>query len=167
MGLRDWTRVIRYLHTFILINIYIDNYQYIKYSLNICQQEPIIMGIGGANIMTNIKKSNGCCLVFDAIQLSSQSAKTLAAEFKAMGHPVRLQILRILSQYGGQACVCDIESQFDLAQPTISHHLKVLRTAGLIDCTREGQWYHYRVRPDCMELLQDLLFTLSPVEEVK
>ncbi len=114
--------------------------------------------------ISNIRKSSSCCLPLDAIQLSNESAQTLAAQFKAMGHPVRLQILRILSQYGSQACVCDIESQFDLAQPTISHHLKVLRTAELIDCTREGQWYHYHVRPDRMLLLQDLLATLSPAE---
>ena len=60
----------------------------------------------------------------------------------------------MLSRYGGQACVCDVENLFDLSQPTISHHLKVLRKAGLIDSEQRGLWRYYFVRPAALRELQ-------------
>ena len=77
--------------------------------------------------------------------------------FKALGHPVRLQIVDLLSRYAGQACVCDIESQFALSQPTISHHLKILREAGLVAAEHRGLWAFYFLRPAAMDKLRSLL----------
>ncbi|MDE0143863.1 MAG: metalloregulator ArsR/SmtB family transcription factor [Caldilineaceae bacterium] len=70
----------------------------------------------------------------------------LAAAFKAIGHPVRLQILEILSCQSDPMCVCHIESRFTLSQPTISHHLRLLRKAGLVNSERRGTWICYSVR---------------------
>ena len=69
--------------------------------------------------------------------------------FKAMGDPVRLRLLSLIASHdGGEACVCELTGVFDLTGPTISHHLKVLREAGLINGERRGTWVYYRVVPD-------------------
>ena len=68
---------------------------------------------------------------------------TIAAAFKAIGHPVRLRILSLLAQRKEPLCVCHIEERFTLAQPTISHHLRVLRKAGLVSAKRKGTWVYY------------------------
>jgi len=85
------------------------------------------------------------------------TAENWAGIFKALGHPVRVQILDILSHHGGQVCVCDVESQFELSQPTISHHLKVLRKAGLLTTEQRGQWIFYRVESQIVERLTEFL----------
>jgi ArsR family transcriptional regulator len=91
------------------------------------------------------------------LRLSPDDAAHMAARFKALGHPVRVQIVDILSRYGGEVCVCDIERQFLLSQPTISHHLKVLREAGLVEAEQRGLWVYYHVLPRGVEALRDLL----------
>ena len=69
--------------------------------------------------------------------------------FKAMGDPVRLRLLSLIASHdGGEACVCELTGVFDLTGPTISHHLKVLREAGLISGERRGTWVYYRVLAD-------------------
>jgi ArsR family transcriptional regulator len=99
----------------------------------------------------------GCCDVLPALRWSSEEAEQLATMLKALAHPVRLQIVDLLSRYGGQVCVCDVETQFDLSQPTISHHLKVLRQAGLIDCEQRGVWVYYHTQPAALAQLQTVL----------
>ena len=82
----------------------------------------------------------------------------LASMFKALGDPVRLRLLSLVASHlGGEACVCDISDSFDLSQPTISHHLKVLRQAGLLDCERRGTWVYYRVIPAALQQLSGTL----------
>ena len=100
---------------------------------------------------------HGCCGLPPSLRLAGEEAAELAAIFKAIGHPVRLQIIDLLNRYGGRVCVCDIESQFDLAQPTISHHLKVLRKSGIIDCERRGLWAFYFARQDTLRALKTVL----------
>ncbi len=78
-------------------------------------------------------------------RIGQADAETLANALKAIGHPVRLQMLDLISQREGDICGCDIERHFDLTQPTISHHLKVLREAKLIHAEQRGVWVHYRV----------------------
>jgi ArsR family transcriptional regulator len=99
----------------------------------------------------------GCCDALPALRLSMDEAQGLAALFKAISHPVRLQIVDLLSRYGGQVCVCDIEGHFDLSQPTISHHLKILRQAGFVESENRGIWVYYHIRPDAVSRLQTLL----------
>jgi ArsR family transcriptional regulator len=90
--------------------------------------------------------------------LDADEAVTLAAAFKAVGDPTRLRLLSLIAAHdGGEACVCDLTSAFDLAGPTISHHLKVLREAGLVSGDRRGTWIYYRVRPDALAALSRVL----------
>jgi ArsR family transcriptional regulator len=65
---------------------------------------------------------------------------------KALSHPVRLRIMHILGGAGGSVCACDVEARFDLSQPTISHHLRLLREAGLVETEHRGPWVHYSPR---------------------
>ncbi len=78
--------------------------------------------------------------------------------FKALGDPVRLRLLSLIASHpGGEACVCEISTNFDVSQPTISHHLKLLRLAGLLDCERRGTWVYYRVIPSALQQLSSVL----------
>ncbi|MCF6387574.1 metalloregulator ArsR/SmtB family transcription factor [Mycobacterium sp. MBM] len=82
----------------------------------------------------------------------------LAQMFKALGDPVRLRLLSLIaSSPGGEACVCEISATFDLSQPTISHHLKVLRSAGILDRDRRGSWVYYRAVPAALQQLSLIL----------
>lgn len=90
--------------------------------------------------------------------LSGDQAADLARVFKAMGDPVRLRLLSLIASHsGGEACVCDLTDVFDLSGPTISHHLKVLREAGLIAGERRGTWIYYRVLPAVLGRPADVL----------
>ena len=100
---------------------------------------------------------DACCSLPPSLRFAAEEAERIAGIFKAIGHPVRLQIMDILSRFGGQVCVCDIEGQFDLTQPTISHHLKTLRQAGAIDCEIRGLWAYYFIKPGQIEHLRLLL----------
>lgn len=96
--------------------------------------------------------------------LDAAQAAELAAVFKALGDPVRLRLLSMIaSREGGEVCVCDLTPAFDLAQPTISHHLKVLRQAGLVDCERRGTWVYYRALPAAFDRLAGFLGPHAPV----
>lgn len=82
--------------------------------------------------------------------------------FKALADPVRLQLLGLIAAHdGGQACVCDILPAVDVSQSTVSHHLKVLRTAGLLESERRGSWVHYRVVPTELDAVADILGALT------
>src|SRR5450631_2164575 len=103
-----------------------------------------------------------CCTPLVREPLTADWAGDLARMFKALGDPVRLQLLsRVASHAGGEACVCDLSIGLDLTQPTISHHLKVLRESGLLECERRGTWVYYRVVPSA---LAQLSAVLGPVE---
>lgn len=85
-----------------------------------------------------------------------------AAVFKALADPVRLQLFSLIASHdGGQACVCDISPAVDVSQPTVSHHLKVLRTAGLLESERHGSWVHYRVVPAALDVVADIVTPLT------
>ena len=103
-----------------------------------------------------------CCSPLVREPLSAQQALRLARLFKALGDPVRLRLLSLIASHdGGQACVCDLTGMFDLTGPTISHHLKVLREAGIIDGERRGTWIYYRVLPTTLQMLSSVLTTSS------
>lgn len=99
-----------------------------------------------------------CCPALTAEALSESRAVELAGMFKALGDPVRLRLLSLIASHpGGEACVCEISPTFDVSQPTISHHLKLLRSAGLLDCERRGTWVYYRVIPSVLQQLSSVL----------
>lgn len=82
----------------------------------------------------------------------------MAPAYRAIGDPVRLQLLSMIASHAdGEACVCELTPAFELSGPTISHHLKVLREAGLIDCERRGTWVYYWVVPGKLAALSALL----------
>jgi ArsR family transcriptional regulator len=90
--------------------------------------------------------------------LSAEAATELAAMLKALSDPVRLRLLSVVASHtGGEACVCDISVGIEVSQPTVSHHLKVLRTAGLLTSERRGSWVYYRVIPEALQKLPAVL----------
>ncbi|OLT36273.1 transcriptional regulator [Actinomadura sp. CNU-125] len=100
----------------------------------------------------------GCCPGLLSAPLTTDEAAELARVFKALGDPVRLRLLSMIaSRAGGEVCVCDLTPAFELAQPTISHHLKLLREAGLIDGERRGTWVYYRLVPETTDRLANIL----------
>src|SRR5512147_2687088 len=100
----------------------------------------------------------GCCAPISTAPIDATAAADLSAAFKALGDPVRLQLMSMIaSAKGGEACVCDLTPAFDLTGPTISHHLKTLREAGLVDAERRGTWVYYRARPQLLRQLAALL----------
>ncbi|MFI1505050.1 ArsR/SmtB family transcription factor [Streptomyces sp. NPDC020597] len=102
-----------------------------------------------------------------AAPLDDARATDLAKLFKALGDPVRLRLLSMIaSRSGGEVCVCDLTPAFDLSQPTISHHLKLLRQAGLIDCERRGTWVYYRALPGTLDRLSAFLATTKAAEAI-
>ncbi len=103
------------------------------------------------------QEATAVCCATPVTLATTATATELAQAFKALGNPVRVQIIELLSRCDGQVCVCDIESYFDLSQPTISHHLKVLREAGLVTSDQHGLWVHYRTVPAKLAALRDLL----------
>lgn len=107
-----------------------------------------------------------CCPALGAAALAEPQAAELAAMFKALSDPVRLRLLSLVASHpGGQACVCEISHTFDVSQPTISHHLKTLRSAGLLDCERRGTWVYYWVVPAALQQLSSVLSVDARVAE--
>jgi ArsR family transcriptional regulator len=108
-----------------------------------------------------------CCPPIAQESLEPQQAADLAHMFKALGDPIRLRLLsRITSAPGGEICVCDITGDdFEVSGPTISHHLKVLREAGLIDGERRGTWVYYRPQHANLKQLAIVLETSVPAND--
>jgi len=88
------------------------------------------------------------------LELHVAQAEQLSQDFQILGHPVRLQILDVLAKHAGQVCVCDLEAALPVKQPTVSHHLRLLREAGLIDCERRGLWAYYFVQREALAALR-------------
>ena len=100
----------------------------------------------------------GCCAPLTREPLAPSEATDLAPLFKALGDPVRLRLLSLIACHdGGEACVCELTDTFDLSAPTISHHLKVLREAGLITSQRRGTWIYYRISPEVIARVSAIL----------
>jgi ArsR family transcriptional regulator, arsenate/arsenite/antimonite-responsive transcriptional repressor len=96
------------------------------------------------------------CCGSDAPPLPATAANELADRFRALADPTRVAIVNRLSG-ADELCVCDLTAAFDLSQPTISHHLKVLREAGLVESSRRGTWAYYRLVPETVEALRGTL----------
>lgn len=97
------------------------------------------------------------CVPLARDPMSAEQAAAVVPMLKAIADPARLRLLSlVLSHEGAEACVCDLTPSFDLTQPTISHHLKVLHESGLLDRERRGTWVFYKARPDAMAALGGL-----------
>jgi len=94
-----------------------------------------------------------CCEPVAYPDVQREQALRMAAVAKALGDPIRLQLVDVLRRHAGKVCVCELVPLFDVSQPTLSHHLKKLREAGIVDSERRGLWAYYYVIPDAMEEL--------------
>src|ERR671921_1090694 len=92
-----------------------------------------------------------CCEPVVYPDVERQQAERMAAVAKALGDPVRLQLVDVLRRHAGKVCVCELVPLFDLSQPTLSHHLKKLREAGIVGSEREGLWAYYYVETDALK----------------
>jgi ArsR family transcriptional regulator len=102
--------------------------------------------------------SVACCPPLSQVPLSPAQAEQVAPLLKALADPVRLRLMSLVASHpGGEACVCDLADAFDLSQPTISHHLKVLHDSGLLDREKRGVWVYYRARTDALASLGALI----------
>jgi ArsR family transcriptional regulator len=101
------------------------------------------------------KSPNGepCCEPVVYPDIERDAAERMAIVAKALGDPVRMQLVDVLRKHAGKVCVCELVPLFELSQPTISHHLKKLREAGVVGSERQGLWAYYYVNPDALEEL--------------
>jgi ArsR family transcriptional regulator len=99
------------------------------------------------------KSPNGepCCAPVVYPDVDRERAERMAAIAKALGDPVRLQLVDVLRKHAGKVCVCELVPLFDLSQPTVSHHLKKLREAGIVGSERRGLWAYYYVKHEALE----------------
>src|SRR5213595_391119 len=98
-----------------------------------------------------------CCEPVVYPDVKRQQAERMASIAKALGDPVRLQLVDVLRKHAGKVCVCELVPLFAISQPTLSHHLKKLRDAGLVDSERRGLWAYYYVRPEAIKELSQWL----------
>ncbi len=94
-----------------------------------------------------------CCEPVVYPDVAREDALRLAEVAKALGDPVRLQLVDVLRKHAGKVCVCELVPLFEVSQPTLSHHLKKLRDAGIVDSERKGLWAYYYVIPDALKEL--------------
>ena len=121
--------------------------------LDICQARRV-----SKQLVVLDASTGSCCAPLAQDSLGAEQAEILAPMFKALGDPIRLRLLSMIaSAEGGEACVCDLTPEFAVSGPTISHHLKVLREAGLIGGDRRGTWVWYRPMPQALNALASVL----------
>jgi ArsR family transcriptional regulator, arsenate/arsenite/antimonite-responsive transcriptional repressor len=103
-----------------------------------------------------------CCTSLTGTPMSAAQAEQVAPVLKALADPVRLRLVSLIAaSAGGEACVCDLNDAFDLTQATISHHLKVLHSAGLLDRDKRGVWVYYALRPQALSAVANLFDTAA------
>src|SRR5437667_1686973 len=120
----------------------------LAHGIDLCQYPPMSMKTRVA----------GCCAPLLRSRLGRDDAEELATAFKAIADPGRLRLLSFIAgQPGAEACVCHLVGPLGLAQPTVSHHLKVLTEAGLLARERRGTWMFYRLVPERVEALRQAL----------
>jgi ArsR family transcriptional regulator len=108
-----------------------------------------------------------CCQPLSQEPLTAEQALQVAPLLKALADPVRLRLMSLVASHpGGEACVCDLAGAFDLSQPTISHHLKVLHETGLLDREKRGVWVYYRARTAALASLATLIGAAAATDGV-
>jgi ArsR family transcriptional regulator len=104
-----------------------------------------------------------CCSPLSREPLSRAAAEQIVPLLKALADPVRLRLMSLVASHeGGEACVCDLNDAFDLSQPTISHHLKVLHECGLLEREKRGVWVYYRASRPALTSLSALIGATAP-----
>src|SRR5690242_6410948 len=98
-----------------------------------------------------------CCRPLAGPKLSDKEAASTAALFKALGDPARVRIVNLLAAQGGEVCACEFEPALGLSQPTVSHHLKKLTDAGLLEREQRGKWAYFSINPEAASRLTSLV----------
>jgi ArsR family transcriptional regulator, arsenate/arsenite/antimonite-responsive transcriptional repressor len=126
------------------------------------------MAPAALHLEAKTKRAKGelCCEPVVYPDVERGQAQRMATVAKALSDPVRLQLVDVLRMHAGKVCVCELVPLFDLSQPTISHHLKVLRDAGVLECERQGLWSYYYVLPEALDELAAWLGTSHAFTEV-
>lgn len=110
--------------------------------------------------LTDVTAKTACCAPLVKESLTQDDAEQLAARLKALADPARLRLLSIVaSSEDREACVCDLIDPVGLSQPTVSHHLKVLTTAGFLTRTQRGTWAYYQLVPEALDAVTRMLET--------
>src|SRR5690349_15387199 len=117
---------------------------------DVCQDRPMPV----LESVPKVRQASCCGMATSPV--TAADAERLAPLFKALGDPVRLQMVSMIA-VRPELCVCEITPAFDLSSGTISHHLRTLREAGLVDCERRGTYVYYWIRPEALEALSALL----------
>jgi ArsR family transcriptional regulator len=113
--------------------------------------------------MTTKARPPGCCdIPTDPIPLAAPERERLVAMFKALADPTRLDIFRLVAAQEAPICACDVVDRFQVSQPTISHHMKVLRDAGLVTVSRRGVWAYYAADPRGLAVLREAVDAFAP-----
>ena len=122
--------------------------------IDICQYRQV----SNSSAVVNPADTAACCAPLTAEPVTMEQAGQIAPLLKALADPVRLRLVSLVASHaGGEACICDLTAAFDLSQPTISHHMRVLYEAGLVDRDKRGVWAYYRVRPQALASLAALI----------
>lgn len=100
-----------------------------------------------------------CCRPPNGPMLNEAQVEEVTDALEVLAHPIRFRLLAALVQDGQPACVCDLEALVPVKQPTVSHHLKLLRSVGLVDSTRQGHWMYYHARQEALEALRERILT--------
>jgi ArsR family transcriptional regulator len=134
---------------------YIDDHRYVDHRIEGCQYRRVSIA----------RSPTWCCAPILATPLGKRDAEELARAFRAVADPVRLRLLGLIAaQPGAEACGCHLVAPLGLSQPTVSHHLKLLHEAGLLGRERRGSWVYYRIVPERLAALRDVLAP-PPVRE--
>jgi ArsR family transcriptional regulator, arsenate/arsenite/antimonite-responsive transcriptional repressor len=105
-----------------------------------------------------------CCAAPNTPTALPTTTSVIVDQLKAIAHPVRWRMLELMAMQDDGICVCDLESQFDLSQPTISHHLRIMREAGVVGTDQRGTWVYYSVRPETISQLTSVFAQLVSVK---
>jgi ArsR family transcriptional regulator, arsenate/arsenite/antimonite-responsive transcriptional repressor len=106
---------------------------------------------------TKRQKGEPCCVPVVYPDVERRQARRMAQIARALGDPIRIELVDVLRKHAGKVCVSELVPLFDVSQPTVSHHLKVLREAGLVGSERRGLWAYYYVEPEALEELSTWL----------
>jgi ArsR family transcriptional regulator, arsenate/arsenite/antimonite-responsive transcriptional repressor len=136
------------------MTVYVSSLSEFSVDIDICQYRRMSKSL----VVLDPAETAACCPPLSTQPLSQAQAEQIAPLLRALADPVRLRLMSLVASHpGGEACVCDLTGAFDLSQPTISHHLKVLHEAGLLARDKRGVWVYYRARTEALASLGTLI----------
>jgi ArsR family transcriptional regulator, arsenate/arsenite/antimonite-responsive transcriptional repressor len=143
----------------ISMNVYVWSLAEFALDIDECQYRRMSKSL----VLLDPGETAACCPPLSAQPLSQAQAEQIAPLLRALADPVRLRLMSLVASHpGGEACVCNLTEAFDLSQPTISHHLKVLHEAGLLARDKRGVWVYYRARTEALASLGTLIGSPGP-----